>query len=72
MEIRRAPAAEGAEHPGGAVVRLKGRQIIFLDESAPVPERIAVLAGALAGREEIAEMFLPPALRDLIEKAGNT
>ena len=70
MEIRRAPAAEGDGHPGGAVIRLKGRLIIFLDESASVAERIAVLAGALAGREEIAGMFLPPVLRELIEKAG--
>ena len=69
MEIRRAPAAEGAERPGGAVIRLKGRQIVFLDESAPAAERAAVLAGALAERPEVADMFLPPQLREIIERA---
>ena len=70
VEIRRAPAAEASGHPGGALVRLKGRDILFLDESASPAERIQVLASALAGREELATMFLPPVLRELLDRAG--
>jgi hypothetical protein len=67
MEVRRAPAADGAVHPGGALVRLRGRQIVFLDEQATVPERIEVLVSALAAREELSSMFLPPQIRELLE-----
>ena len=70
VEIRRAPAGEGSGHPGGALVRLKGRDILFLDESASLPERIQVLAAALAGHEELASVFLPPVLREILDQAG--
>ena len=69
MEVRRAPPAEGAERPGGALVRLKGRSIVFLDESAPPADRIRVLAAALAGHPRIPDRFLPPQIRELIEQA---
>jgi hypothetical protein len=69
MEIRRAPAGALDGHPGGAVARLKGREIVFLDERAPLPERLQVLAAALAGREEIAGVFLPPQIRELLDRA---
>lgn len=69
MEIRRAPAGDRADHPGGAVIRLKGRPIVFLDEAATVPERIAVLASALAPRKELASVFLPPQIRELLDRA---
>ena len=69
IEIRRTPAAdsEGAGHPGGALVKLRGREILFLDPTAAVAERIEVVASALRGRGELAEVFLPPQLRQLIE-----
>jgi len=67
MEIRRAPAGDAAEHPGGAVVRLKGREILFLDPSAGVADRMAVVASALRGRPELEDRFLPPNLREMIE-----
>ena len=71
IEIRRVPvglAGEGGDrHPGGALVKLRGREILFLDPDAPVAERIAVAAGALAGRSDLENTYLPPEIRQLIE-----
>ena len=69
LEVRRAPAGgqAGAEHPGGALVRLRGREILFLDTVAAVADRIAVVAAALRGRCEIDRTYLPPEIRGLIE-----
>jgi len=61
--------AQPAEYPGGALVRLKGDEIIFLDGSAPVEDQISVVAGALHGREQIEAMFIPPRLREIIEQS---
>ena len=70
MLIRRAPSAgENPEHPGGAYVRLKGKEIIFLDPTATLIDQIAVAAGALRGRQELENVFLPPEVRELIEKS---
>jgi len=68
IAIRRAPASgEGQEHPGGAVVRLKGREMVFLDPTAPPADQIAVVASALRGRRELEDRFLPPEVRQAIE-----
>lgn len=56
------------EHPGGAMVRLRGRDVIFLNPSAGIADRISVLADALRGREEIETMYLPPEVREEIER----
>ena len=69
MEIRRAPAGDRDGPPGGAVIVLKGRQIVFLDAGATVAERIAVLASALAKRKELDGVFLPPQIRELLDGA---
>jgi hypothetical protein len=76
IAIRRAPprgdfAGIGApdDHPGGALVRLRDQEILFLDPTASVADRIAVAAAALAGRREVEEMFLPPEIRELIDHA---
>jgi hypothetical protein len=66
--LRRVPAAgDDAEHPGGALVRLKGREILFLDPTAPVDDQLSVVAAALRGRQEIENRFLPPEVRQLLE-----
>jgi hypothetical protein len=67
IEVRRGPAMGDSTHPGGAVVRLRGREILMIDPSASVEDRIAAAAAALRGREALAEMFLPPVLRELID-----
>ena len=72
IKIRRAPGGVeldggGAdEHPGGALVRLRGQEILFLDPSASVADRIAVVTSALAGRDELEQMYLPPEIRELL------
>ncbi len=73
IAIRKAPAGSelGASgHPGGAVVRLKGAEILFLDTTASLADQIAATASALAGRSEIEDRFLPPEIRDLIDNDG--
>lgn len=66
VEVRKAPPG-GQEHPGGALVRLGSRSLLFLDPDAPVPDQLAVAAEALRGRAELDEQFLPPDLRGLLE-----
>jgi hypothetical protein len=66
--IRRAPAAmESGEHPGGAFVRLHGKDMLFLNPVAPTRDQINVAAEALRGRAELADQFIPPELRDLLD-----
>jgi hypothetical protein len=73
IDIRRAPAGVagdgpgGGEHPGGALVKLKGKEILFLDPAASVADRIAVAAAALAGRADLQDRYLPPQIRDLLD-----
>ena len=69
IPIRRVPAAgESAEHPGGAMVRLKGKEVIFLDPTAVLADQVAMMAQCLRGRKEIEDRFLPPELRQLIDE----
>jgi len=71
ITIRRVRAAGDApEHPGGAMIRLKGKEMLLLDPTAAVVDQLAVAAAALRGRPEIEERFLPPQLRDLIDDAS--
>ena len=70
VAIRRQPpsASEGpSAHPGGALVKLKGQEMLFLDPAAPVAERIAVTAAGLRGRKQLEQIYIPPKLRQLIE-----
>ena len=74
--IRRAPALPEGEvaagrggQPGGALVRLRGKEMLFLDPGASLADRIAVVAAALAGRSEIEDRFLPPEIRRRIDQA---
>ena len=69
ITIRRAPARE--DSPGGALVRLKGQEILFLDSGASVADQVAAVAAALAGRQELADRFIRPEIRQLLDAAGN-
>ncbi len=68
VSVRRLPGGAGGDHPGGALVRLKGRDVLFLESDATVSDRIAVAAAALRGRAELDDMYLPPELRELIDE----
>jgi len=68
LEVRRVPgSSSGSDHPGGALVRLRGREIVFLDPAACLGDQIGVLAAALKGRTEVEDRFLPPEVRELID-----
>ena len=64
------PRAGGADSSGGALVYLKGEQILFLDPTAPLTDQIAAVAGALRGREELEQRFISPEVRQWIETGG--
>ena len=69
MAVRPMPAAfDGDEHPGGALTRIGAEQVLFLDRQAGVADQLAVVAKALAGREEIENRYLPPELRQCIRQ----
>ena len=68
FEVRQAARqVDSAEGRGGALVRLKGREILFIDPGASPAEQIAVVARALRDRPEITEMYLPPQIRRTLE-----
>lgn len=67
--VRRAPLDDAAGHPGGALVRVGDKEMLFVDPMAPTGDQIGVAASALAGRAELAERFLPPSLRSCLDEA---
>jgi hypothetical protein len=68
LTLRRAPGAlVESDHPGGALVRLKGAEILFLNPQASTADQIDVLARALRARPELEGRFLRPDLRELLE-----
>ena len=74
IAIRHVPVGDSnapGRDPGGALVRVKGKEIIFLDTQATLSDQIAAVAGALRGRGELKDRFLPPEIRDLIEQADD-
>ncbi|MBI5722341.1 MAG: hypothetical protein HZA50_00110 [Planctomycetes bacterium] len=68
IEVRHTPAAGTDEHPGGSVVRLKGKEILFLDPSAGLADQIAAAAAALQDRQQLNDRFIPPEVRQVIEE----
>ncbi len=67
MQVRRAPASEFGQHPGGAYVRLGKKEMLFLDPAAGVADQISVAVQTLRTREELGDRFLPPEIRDLLD-----
>jgi hypothetical protein len=68
--VRRAPSAgDSSEHPGGSFVRLRGKDMLFLDPTAATSDQISVVARALQGRAELQDKFLPPEIRQLLDDA---
>ncbi len=53
--------------PSGGLCRLGNQQVIFVNERAPVREKIQTLAKALM-RFDLNRVYIKPALRDLLEK----
>ena len=70
IAVRRVATGGADAHSGGALVRLKGREVIFLDAMAATADQLDVVAAALHGRAELEDQFLPPQLRERIDAAG--
>lgn len=64
VTVRQAPPdGESA----GALVRLRGQEVLFLDSSAGIDEQIELLAQALRGRGELEDRFLLPEIREALD-----
>jgi hypothetical protein len=59
---------DDATQSRGGLCTINDKRVVFVDARAPLPERIATLAGALAALE-LGDVFLPPAVRRAIERA---
>jgi len=66
IEIRRVPL--GGE--GGGFCLLRGRQVLFVDTSADTATRYERTVAAMAGRPELQDRYLPPELRDDLDRAA--
>lgn len=71
IEVRSAgEAASSAAHPGGCLIRLKGREVLLLDASSALADRLDAVCLALRDRPELETRYLPPALRQRLESEG--
>jgi hypothetical protein len=61
----RAAALRGASGTRGGLCKVRGRPVIVLDASAPLPDQIAILAAALA-RFDLDTLTLEPIVRATI------
>lgn len=52
---------------GGGLCQLRGKRILVVDLDADVATRLERVAGALALVPEIEAVFLPPAVRELLD-----
>jgi hypothetical protein len=70
LELRSEALAdpESQSSPGGGLCTINDRRVVFVDSRAPLPERIATLAGALAALD-LGGVFLPPLVRRAVEAA---
>lgn len=65
VAVRREAMSRGTSAGGFCV--LKGTPTIFVDERASIEAQVEVLAGALR-RYDWSDVFLPPAVRALLER----
>ncbi len=70
IAVRPMPAAMESGSQGGSLVRLKGKEIFFLDGSALVADQIAALAAVLKDRPQLKDRFLPPEVREMLERSA--
>jgi len=70
LVLRRMPAESEDAERGGSLVKLKGVEVLFLNESATPAAQIDAIAAALKGRPTIENRFLPPEVRQCIENGG--
>lgn len=56
-------------HPRSGMCRVHGEEVLFVDRSLPVSERITVLSDELK-RRDLQGVYLAPALRRLLDAGG--
>ena len=55
---------------GGGACELKGRRVLFVDQSLPPSERVEQVARALKGRDDLAGIYVLPEARLVLDKAA--
>ena len=72
IAVREARAGESELPPRSGLCRLRGRWLLVLSAAEPVEARIDVTAAALwaHGRAVLDGRFLPPAVRERLERAA--
>jgi hypothetical protein len=65
VEVRVEPFETPATRGGGLCV-VRGEKLVLIDQSAPLPDRILALAGALSELES-ETVYMAPEARELIE-----
>jgi hypothetical protein len=73
VAIRAEPFDKGVLGGRGGLCRVRGKPVVVMDASLAVPEKIAVLAGAL-GRFDLDAVYLSPLVRARIDasRAGRS
>lgn len=71
LSVRSLPAALESSGPaGGSLVKLRGKEILFLDSSAAMGDQLNALAVALKNHKELEDRFIAPEVRQAIEQAS--
>ena len=72
IAVRFARAGEGELPPRSGVCRVRGRTVLVLSAAEPVEARIEAVAAALREhcRSFLEQRFLPPALRERLERGA--
>ncbi|MBN1435605.1 MAG: hypothetical protein JW936_00895 [Sedimentisphaerales bacterium] len=66
IEIRYVALGSG----GGGICTIKGKRVLFVDNSADLVERVAVTAEALAEEVALDEVYVLPEVRVVLERYG--
>ena len=61
---------EWLEGTGGGACELKGKRIMFVDQSLPPSERVEQLAHSLRGNVDLERIYVLPEARRLLEDAA--
>jgi hypothetical protein len=72
QRVGRAPAVDGVSPSASSVCRVRGELRVMLSDADPLSRRIQVLARALAEARaaQLEGRFLPPAVRECLERAS--
>jgi len=68
IEIRR----ENLGGSGGGLCEFRGKQVFFFDLQSDDESTLEKCLEAVAGLPDLDTVFLPPEIRDKLEKMGNT